>query len=343
MAVFVIAEAGVNHNGDLDRALRLVDIARVAGANAVKFQTFSADKLVSGSAQKAAYQQRETGVGSQYEMLKRLELDDNAHHRIAEYCAKSGIEFMSTPFDEEAADLLVKLGVKRLKVPSGELVNHTFLGHLARTGLPLVVSTGMGTMEEITEALAVLAAARATAGLGDAPEDFVTLLHCTSNYPAAVDEVNLRAMASIAKATGVPVGYSDHSMGLAVSTAAVALGAVVIEKHFTCDRTLPGPDHKASLEPEELKTLILQIRDVEACLGSPVKAPTESELAVRVLARRSVTARHDLRVGQTLRLEDMVLLRPATGIEPKYIIELAGRKLARDIRAGTSLQWADIV
>ena len=339
MSVFIIAEAGVNHNGDADRALAMVDAAAAAGADAVKFQTFSADSLAAPGAEKAEYQKRETGEGGQHAMLKALEMSEDLHHRLIARCQEQGIEFMSTPFGEEAADLLDGLGMARIKAPSGEIVNHPFLRHLASKNRPMIVSTGMATMEEIEEALAVIAGTRAALGFTAPATEMVTVLHCTSNYPAAPSDVNLRAMRTIAEVTGHPVGYSDHTLGLAVSTAAVALGATVIEKHFTLDRSLPGPDHSASLTVEELTALVRQIRDVEAALGSPVKAPTEVELPVRAVVRRSVMARRSLAAGHELKAEDLILLRPASGIEPKHLDSLPGRVLAAAVEAGEPLTW----
>lgn len=342
MKVFIIAEAGVNHNGDAARALEMVDVAARAGADAIKFQTFSADKLVSHQAEKAEYQKRETGEGSQHAMLKALEMSNALHTALIVRCAQAGIEFMSTPFDNEAADMLVGLGMRRIKVPSGEITNHPFLRHLASKDQPLIVSTGMATMAEIAEALDVITKVRAARGFAAPLEAVVTVLHCTSNYPAEPGDVNLRAMRTIADETGVPVGYSDHTLGLAVSTAAVAMGATVIEKHFTLDRTLPGPDHRASLTPDELAALIIQIRMVEAALGSPVKAPTEAELPVRAVARRSVSVARDLPTGAMLTRGDLALLRPGTGIAPRHIDELGGRTLARGVVRGTPLVWEDL-
>lgn len=339
MSVFIIAEAGVNHNGDADRALAMVDAARAAGADAVKFQTFSADKLAAPGAEKADYQKRETGDGDQHGMLKALEMSEDLHHRLIARCAEVGVEFMSTPFDEEAADFLVAAGMRRIKVPSGEIVNHPFLRHLAALDRPMIVSTGMATMEEITDAVAVIAETRAKHGLAAPLEQVVSVLHCTSNYPAAPSDVNLRAMRTIAEVTGLPVGYSDHTLGLAVSTAAVALGAVVIEKHFTLDPTLPGPDHRASLTVPELTALVRQIRDVEAALGSAEKAPTAAEIPVRAVARRSVMARRALPAGHVLAEEDLILLRPASGIAPRFFHTLAGRALQADVEAGQPLSW----
>jgi len=339
MNVFIIAEAGVNHNGDADRALAMVDAARSAGADAVKFQTFSADKLAAPGAEKADYQKRETGDGDQHGMLKALEMSEDLHHRLITRCAEVGVEFMSTPFDEEAADFLVGAGMARIKVPSGEIVNHPFLRHLAALDRPLIVSTGMATMDEITDAVAVIAATRADQGLTTPMDQLVTVLHCTSNYPAAPSDVNLRAMRTIGEVTGLPIGYSDHTLGLAVSTAAVALGATVIEKHFTLDATLPGPDHRASLTVPQLTDLVRQIREVEAALGSAIKAPTEAELPVRAVARRSVMARHAMVAGHVLTAADLILLRPASGIAPRFFDSLPGRVLKADVEAGQPLGW----
>lgn len=339
MHVFIIAEAGVNHNGDADRALRMVDAAHEAGADAIKFQTFSADKLAAPGAEKADYQKRETGEGGQHAMLLALEMSEALHRRLIARCDEVGIEFMSTPFDEEAADFLVEGGLKRIKVPSGEIVNHPFLRHLAAFDRPLIVSTGMSTMDEITEAVGVISETRAACGLTAPLADMVTILHCTSNYPAAPSDVNLRAMHTIGEVTGLPVGYSDHTLGLSVSTAAVALGARVIEKHFTLDPTLPGPDHRASLTVEQLTALVRQIRDVEAALGSAVKAPTDAELPVRAVARRSVMVRTALPAGHVLAIGDLILLRPASGIAPRHRDELPGRMLRTAVEAGQPLTW----
>lgn len=338
---FFIAEAGVNHNGSEDLALQLVDVAAKSGANAIKFQTFKADKLVRRGAPKAAYQQAATGGGDQHSMLVDLEMSDSLHHRLFERCLEKRIEFMSTPFDEEAADFLVELGMKRIKIPSGEITNHPFLRYLASKNLPLILSTGMATLEEIVEATEVIRTERNRLGLDQPLESMLTILHCTSNYPADFLDVNLNAMGTIADAIGVPVGYSDHTLGLAVSTAAVALGAVVIEKHFTLDSTLPGPDHKASLLPDELAALIRQIRDVERALGSSQKQPNLCELPVRELVRRSVTSAHDLVAGVPVSASDLTLLRPGTGIMPKELESVYGRVPTRDIPAGTTLLWSD--
>ncbi|MDM7980541.1 MAG: N-acetylneuraminate synthase [Rhizobium sp.] len=342
MTTFVIAEAGVNHNGSLDLARALVDAAADAGANAIKFQTFTAEKVVQKTAAKAQYQRESTGSGTQFDMLKKLELSDDMHDDLIAYCAKRGIEFMSTPFDLEAADFLASRGLARLKVPSGELTNHRFLAHLASKGLPLILSTGMGNLAEVEEAIEAVRAGRIAAGHRDLPENYLTVLHCTSNYPAKLEDVNLRAMRTMADKTGLPIGYSDHTLGIAVCAAAVALGATVIEKHFTLDRTMEGPDHKASLEPSELTAMIAQIRAIEKALGSAVKAPTASELEMLKLARRSVVAAKALKTGDIIAADALDTLRPAGGIEPKHFNSLIGRIVARDVPEGAALQWDDI-
>lgn len=340
--VFIIAEAGVNHNGDAGQALQLVETAKKCGADAVKFQTFSADKLVRPGAEKAEYQKRETGSGDQHAMLKALEMSAALHQKLFVRCAELGIEFMSTPFDEEAADFLIALGMRRIKIPSGEITNEPFLEFLAAKDVPLIMSTGMATLAEIQRAIEVITSARIRAGLVVPLDEMLTVLHCTSNYPAQCRDVNLRAMLTIAQETGMPVGYSDHTLGLAVSTAAVALGAVVIEKHFTLDRNLAGPDHKASLTPEQLSQLVSQIRDVGDALGSPVKQPSASELPVRALVRRSVTVVKAVCAGAPIRQDDVALLRPGSGIAPAEMASVIGRVAAHDLPADTTLQWSDL-
>ena len=340
-STFVIAEAGVNHNGSEAVALELVEVAARCGADAVKFQTFKAEKLVRRGAAKAEYQVAATGDGDQYSMLVGLEMSDAAHRRLFQRCEQLGIEFMSTPFDEEAADFLVDLGMRRIKVPSGEITNYPFLRHLARKDLPLILSTGMSTLDEIVDATEIIREERTRAGLCAELGSVLSVLHCTSNYPASMEDVNLRALNTIASTLKVPVGYSDHTLGLAVSTAAVALGAVIIEKHFTLDCNFAGPDHKASLMPDELAALVKQIRAVERALGSTQKGPTDAELPVRDLVRRSVTATRDLLAGRIVTVEDLCLLRPGTGIPPRDLDAIYGRAPVRDIPAGTTLQWSD--
>lgn len=339
--VFIIAEAGVNHNGDEALAMQLVEIAASCGADAVKFQTFSADKLVAKGTAKASYQARETGDGDQHSMLRALELSDAAHLRLAQACARHGIEFMSTPFDEEAADMLLGLGMLRIKVPSGELTNLPFLRFLAAKGVPLILSTGMADMQEIDQA--VREVQMTWTRIGYTPSaDALTVLHCTSNYPAAFSDVNLNAMQTIGREIRVPIGYSDHTLGIAVSIAAVALGATVIEKHFTIDKSMSGPDHSASLNPDELKAMVDSIRAVAQCLGSATKAPTATELPIRALVRRSVTLLRDIEAGTTLQVDDLALLRPGTGIPPAELDRVAGRQARKAMTAGTTLNWSDL-
>jgi len=339
--VFIIAEAGVNHNGSETMALKLVEIAAQCGADAIKFQTFSADKLVAKGTAKAAYQSRETGEGDQYDMLRALELSDTAHRRLAEACVKHRIEFMSTPFDEKAADMLMELGMKRIKVPSGEITNLPFLRYLAAKRVPMIISTGMADMHEIHTAISTVRSVWDAQG-GDLGRDALVVLHCTSNYPAEYSDVNLRAMNTISGEFDIPVGYSDHTRGIAVSTAAVALGAVVIEKHFTIDASLPGPDHSTSLAPDELAAMVQSIRAVETCLGSADKHPTDSELPIRLLVRRSVTLVRDVGAGVALTASDLCLLRPGTGITPADFDLVVGRKLIGPLSSGTTLQWSDL-
>ncbi len=342
MRTFVIAEAGVNHNGSEELALQLVDIAARCGADAVKFQSFKAEKLVRPGAEKVDYQKRETGAGDQFDMLKKLEMSEELHLRLFDRCQQLGIEFMSTPFDVEAADFLVKLGMTRIKVPSGEITNHPFLRSLAAKNLPLIISTGMATLDEVQQAVAVVEKTRLELGFDGALYDYVTVLHCTSNYPAALEDVNLKALKTIADATRMPVGYSDHTLGTLVSVASVAMGAVVIEKHFTIDKAMAGPDHKASLEPDELQSMIAQIRQLESALGSEKKEPTDSELQVRRLVRRSVTSIVPIEIGQTISLENCALLRPGTGIPPKDFDAVIGRVLKRAVAAGETIDMDDL-
>lgn len=342
MSTFIIAEAGVNHDGDSEQALRLVEVAARSGADAVKFQTFSADKLTRKGAEKAEYQKKMTGDGDQHAMLAKLEMSDELHLALVKRSAELGIEFMSTAFDEEALDFLVSVGIRRIKVPSGEITNLPFLAHMASKDLPMIVSTGMADMEEVRQAVETIRAERARLGFAAPLQDIVTILHCTSNYPAAASDVNLRAMLSMADEIGMPIGYSDHTLGIAVSTAAVAMGARVIEKHFTLDKTLPGPDHAASLEPDELTALVQAIRDVESARGDGIKAPTASELPVRALVRRSVTTVRDIAAGASIGPADIALLRPGTGIPPAELQNVLGKRALNAIPAGHTVQWTDL-
>jgi N,N'-diacetyllegionaminate synthase len=327
--VFVIAEAGVNHNGDIALAHRLVDAAAAAGADAVKFQTFRADRVAGIHSPKAAYQKETTDAAeSQLDMLRKLELPREAHSALKRQCDELHIEFMSTPFDPDSADFLVKLGVGRLKTGSGELTNLPFLAHAARHGLPMILSTGMATLEEIGDAIEAVR----QAGAGE-----VSLLHCVSNYPAAPEDTNLRAMKTMHDAYKLPVGLSDHTMGIAVATAAVALGASIIEKHFTLDRNMPGPDHQASIEPGGLRQMVEAIRTVTAALGDGEKRPADSERENRVLVRRSLVAACDIADGTIFTDEMIDAKRPGDGLPPAMRNNLVGRRAARDIPAGAQL------
>src|SRR5215203_3588177 len=311
LPVFVIAEAGVNHNGDLQMARALIDVAVEAGADAVKFQTFNADLLATSDAPKAEYQLQTTGDDeSQLEMLRRLELSPDTHRELQSHCHERGIIFLSTPFDESAVDLLDELGVPAFKISSGDLTNSPLLEHVAGKGKPVILSTGMSELSELIEAVSVL---------NNAGCENPVLLHCVSNYPASAAEVNLRAMQTMRSAFDVPVGFSDHTEGIDVALAAVALGACVIEKHFTMDRTLPGPDHRASLEPAELRDLVRSIRRVETALGNGRKVPTVSELETAKVARRSLVAARDIPAGATLERDMVVMRRPGTGMSPAML------------------------
>jgi N-acetylneuraminate synthase len=343
LPVTLIAEAGVNHNGCLDTALALVDAAADAGADVVKFQTFRAGELATREAVQADYQIRNTArIESQLDMLKALELDDAAHRKLLSHCCHRGIAFLSTPFDHQSLALLVEgLGLGRIKVGSGDLTNAPLLLAIARHDCDVILSTGMATLDEIEEALGVLALGYAvdgepgctpfkaayscTAGK-DALRRKVVLLHCTSDYPAADEEINLRAMDTLADRFGLPVGFSDHSVGIAVAIAAVARGASVIEKHLTLDCAMPGPDHRASIEPAEFKAMVAGIRQVERALGPGGKAPTRSELKTRPIARKSIVARAPIGKGELFTVENLAVKRPGTGLSPALLWDLIGRR-----------------
>lgn len=332
MKTLVIAEAGVNHNGDMDLAFQLVDAAAAAGADLVKFQTFVADRLVTAQAPKAAYQKASGGSDeSQHAMLKRLELDRAAHERLIAHCERTGIGFFSTGFDAPSLQMLNDLGLRLFKVPSGELTNLPYLRQIASYGRPVILSTGMATMEEVAGAIDALRTA------GVRRED-LTVLHCTTEYPTPMEDVNLRAMLEIRDRFGVAVGYSDHTKGIEVPIAAVALGASVIEKHFTMDRTLPGPDHEASLEPEELHTMVAAIRNIEQAIGDGVKRPAQGELANRAAARKSIVASRAIRAGETLDAASLTAKRPGTGISPMLWDEVVGTVARRDFAADEMIE-----
>jgi N-acetylneuraminate synthase len=346
--VFIIAEAGVNHNGSLDMALELINAATDAGADAIKFQTFKADKVVSRFASKAEYQTKNTGsTESQLEMVKKLELNEEQHIMLAEYCWKCGIEFMSSPFDLDSVDFLTNVvNVSRLKIPSGEITNGLMLLKIARTGKPIILSTGMSTLDEVETALGVLAFgfinSQQKPSVGAFKEAYsshegqsflkgkVSLLHCTTEYPAPFEEVNLKAIDTLRDKFGLPVGYSDHTRGIAVPIAAVARGAVIIEKHFTLDRNLPGPDHKASLEPNELKLMVSSIRQIELALGNGIKQPTASELKNMAVARKSLVAIKEIKKGELFTEDNIGAKRPGNGIPPVYYWDMLGKAAPRD-------------
>ncbi|MGD9716498.1 MAG: N-acetylneuraminate synthase [Sulfuricurvum sp.] len=324
MSTFIIAEAGVNHNGSLDLAKKLIDVAAEAGADAVKFQTFKAEKLVSKKAQKAEYQKQTTDAAeSQYDMIKKLELDEPAHRELIRYCGEKKIRFLSTPFDHESIELLDALGMEIFKIPSGEITNLPYLRHIGGLGKEVILSTGMADLGEIEDALDLLVSS-------GTPKEKITILHATTEYPCPMDEVNLRAMGTIASAFGVRTGYSDHTRGIEVPIAAVAMGASVIEKHFTLDRTMEGPDHKASLEPDELCAMVAAIRNIEKALGDGIKKPSPSEAKNMAVARKSIVAARPIRAGEVFTSENIAIKRPGTGISPMRYDEIVGERAARD-------------
>ncbi len=320
----IIAEAGVNHNGDLGMALRMVDAAADAGADLVKFQTFSAERLAVPEARKAAYQEVQTGSEeSQFEMLRRLELSAADHHALAARCTERGIGFFSTGFDTESVDMLAAMGQTMFKIPSGEITNLPYLRHIGRFGGKVILSTGMSMLGEIEAALDALEEA-------GTPRRQVVVLHCTTEYPAPFDEVNLNVLPALRASFGVEVGYSDHTKGIEVTIAAVALGARVIEKHFTLDRSLPGPDHAASLEPGELMAMVSAIRNIEKALGNSVKRRTRSEVGNAEVVRKSIVAARSIRTGESFSPENLSTKRPGTGISPMRWDEVVGRAARRD-------------
>ncbi len=328
-AAYVIAEAGVNHDGDVEKALRLVDAAADAGADAVKFQTFSAERLVIADAAKAAYQKK-TGAPweSQRDMLKKLELDETAHMKIHQRCRDRGIEFLSSPFDEDAADFLDEIGVAAFKVASGEITNLPFLGYLGAMERPLILSTGMADLAEVAAAVQTLRRAGA---------EEIALLHCVSAYPAEPAECNLAAMKTLEDTFQVPAGWSDHTLGWEITVAAAALGAHVIEKHLTLDADAPGPDHRFSLEPVPFAAMAAAVRAVESALGDGLKAPRDCEKDVSMAARKSLVVVRNIRAGETLAREDIVARRPGSGLSPATLDEWLGRKFSRDVGEGALL------
>lgn len=339
MKVFIIAEGGVNHNGSLATARELINAAANAGADAVKFQTFRAGEIVTKTSEKADYQIKNTGMDeSQYSMLKNLELPESGLKELFYYCKEKNIIFMSTPFDKESADFLDGLGMNIFKIPSGEITNNALIKHIASKRKPIMLSTGMSYLEEVGKAAGWIN--EVWGNLNNKPQ--LTLLHCVSNYPADVNDVNLRAMETMKTAFGLPVGYSDHTRGIEVPVAAAAMGASVIEKHFTLDRTMEGPDHKASLEPQELREMVRAIRNVERAMGDGIKRPAKSEEHMRSIARRSLVAARTINAGDTITSGDIAVKRPGTGINPEYIEVLVNMKAARQIDEDSVINWEDL-
>lgn len=331
----VIAEAGVNHNGQIDLALKLIDAAVEAGADFVKFQTFKAEKIVTAAAKKADYQAANTGRkddAGQLEMIKALEIGYDEHVQLIAHCKKRGIGFLSTPFDLGSIDLLVSLGIERIKIPSGEITNLPYLRRVGESELPLYLSTGMCGMSEIEFAINTLVGS----GL---EREKITVMHCNTEYPTPIEDVNLRAMQTIGAAFGVPIGYSDHTLGIEVSLAAVALGAKVIEKHFTLDRNMDGPDHRASIEPMELRELVKGVRIIERALGSEIKAPSVSERKNMEVVRKSIVASRRIEKGEVLTEQNLTAKRPGTGISPIHWDSVIGQQATRDYEEDEVLNW----
>lgn len=322
---FIIAEAGVNHNGNLEMALQMVDVAAKAGADAIKFQTFKAERIISKTAPKAGYQKETTGSEeSQLEMVKRLELDEAAHRQLYDYCRKKKITFLSTPFDLESIDLLDRLGLTLFKIPSGEITNLPYLRKLGGLNKRLILSTGMADLGEIEDALDVLTEV-------GTPLERITVLHCNTEYPTPFEDVNLRAMLTIKNAfPGISVGYSDHTNGIVVPIAAVSMGAEVIEKHFTLDRNFPGPDHKASLEPDELTAMVQAIRNIEKALGNGIKRPSPSEVKNKLIARKSMVATQPIKTGEMFSADNITAKRPGAGISLMRWDEVLGQVAQKD-------------
>ena len=339
MSTFIIAEAGVNHNGKLLIAKKLIDAAAESGADAVKFQTFRADRLVTVTASRAEYQIVNTGTSeSQLEMLEKLELSPEMYRELFSYCQEKDIIFMSTPFDESSVDLLDNLGMEIFKISSGEITNKPLIQHVASKMKPIILSTGMSYLGEVEKAIG---------WIGDIWDKLdkkpqLTILHCVSNYPARIEDVNLNAIRTMEMAFGLPIGYSDHTMGIEAAIAAVAVGARVIEKHFTLDRDMEGPDHKASLEPKELKDMVRAIRNIEKAMGDGIKKPAKSEISTRKIARRSLVAARDIKAGKILLSDDILTKRPETGIPAEFKDKIVGMQLENDISVDSVIRWEDL-
>ena len=346
--VFVIAEAGVNHNGSVTIAKRMIDAAKEAGADAVKFQTFQAEKLVTASARKANYQIDATGSHeTQIEMLQRLQLEPTDFDELFRHCREKGIIFMSTAFDEDSADMLDMLGMEIFKIPSGEITNKPLIEHIAKKGKPVLLSTGMSSIEEVERAISWIKAVQKHIAIRIESfsypfYSFPVLLHCVSSYPAAFEELNLKAMKVMEDVFKLQVGFSDHSPGIEASIAAVSLGASVIEKHFTLDKNMEGPDHRASLDVRELKELIIAIRNIEVALGDGVKRPVASEVETRTLVRKSIVPIKDIKAGEKIGLDVVGIKRPGTGISPEYLERVVGMVAVRPIAADSVIAWEDV-
>jgi len=331
---FIIAEAGVNHNGDVELAKKLIDVTEEAKVDAIKFQTFKTENVVTKDAPKADYQIKNTDSNkSQYKMLKELELKEEDFKELYRYARKKGIIFLSTPFDFESADFLDELGIPAFKISSTDLTNLPFLEYVAEKGKPVILSTGMGTLGEIEDAINTIK------NTGD---NEIVLLHCITNYPADFESLNLRAIQTLREAFKLPVGFSDHSLGIYAPLVAVALGAVVIEKHFTLDKNLPGPDHKASLDTRELKEMVKWIRLTEKSLGDGIKKPTPEEEEIKKVARRSIVTKVNIPKGTVITEEMITFKRPGTGLSPKYYKEIIGKRARRDINIDEMIYWSDV-
>jgi N,N'-diacetyllegionaminate synthase len=322
VSVYIIAEAGVNHNGSYELAKKMVEVAKKCGVDAIKFQTFQADKMVTAQSKKAEYQEKNTGnTESQLKMLKNLQLSQSEFKRLKNDCDALKIEFLSTPFDHESIDFLLKLKMKRWKIPSGEITNLPYLLKIAKTEMPVILSTGMATLDEVKKAVEILR----EYGVKD-----LFLLHCTTEYPTPFKDVNLKAMLTLKEKLCLPVGYSDHTMGIEIPIAAVTMGASIIEKHFTLDRNMVGPDHKASLEPNELKAMVKSIRNVEMALGDGIKKPAESEKKNICIARKSIIAKKEILKGELFTEENLIVKRPGNGISPMKWFDVIGTKATKN-------------
>jgi len=318
-STIIIAEAGVNHNGSIELAEKLIDVAAEAGADFVKFQTFKAETLVTQTTDKAEYQKELTGADeTQFEMIKKLELDKEAHEELMDYCEQKDIKFLSTAFDHGSIELLANLDIPLFKIPSGEITNLPYLRHIGKMEKPIIMSTGMSTLDEVRNALNVLIES-------GAKKEKITILHCNTEYPTPMKDVNLKAMLTIKDELGVNIGYSDHTLGIEVSIAAVVMGAAVIEKHFTLDRNMPGPDHRASLEPHELKEMVNAIRNIEKAMGNGIKVPSTSEIKNMPTARKSIIAKNPIKKGEKFSENNLTVKRPGTGISPMEWDDIVGK------------------